>query len=171
MTVNEGLYYQDCNGCNVVLCGRRTINRGCLEKKPTPEECCIYEMKPVWWGAGTNTHLWTIFGLKREDTLEGIIEPNTELWLLGHDVVMNTYQDVMEAMYRILYDEYQINDFLKEGDIIFSQPRMFQVHWYPKKKIKIPAMRFVCEHVHVLFAHNNDARFEKHFSKETWRYI
>ncbi len=133
-----------------------------------------YELIPVW-NNEENEHLWTIMCLKKENYFmekgEPAIYDNTELWLFGYNKVIKNWQDVMESMYRNLYDEYQVNEYLKEGDIIWSKTRLYKDRWDNEKTIRVPAMCFVCEGVHVLCKSNGNKFFEEFFKdKVTMRY-
>lgn len=100
-----------------------------------------------------NGHQWTIIGLEDIDPLTDKIEPDTVLWLIGMEDACDTTKSVCNAIHGCLYDLYQTSGQLKDGDTFIVKPATInKYHSYDSKlgKLRIPAMTFVCEGVHVI---------------------
>lgn len=101
-----------------------------------------------------NGHQWTIIGLKETDPLtDECCGPNTTLWLIGMEHACDTVESVCDAIHTCLYDLYQVNIRLKDGDTFIVKPATVnKYHSYDSSfgKLRIPAMTFVCEGVHVI---------------------
>jgi len=90
-----------------------------------------------------------VMGVGPKFQIKGLINPekqklDTVLWLMGLHESCDTLESVVESLYRCLYDEYQINDNIKEGDTFVVEPQT------KYNGIRIPELRFRTESFHVL---------------------
>jgi len=109
------------------------------------------------WSKG-NGHRWVIIGLEDMDPLtEERCGPDTTLWLIGMNHSCDTVESVCDSIHECLYDLYQVDDRLKDGDTFNVMPaRVNKHHSFDSRwgKLSIPAMTFACDGVHVVKVHN-----------------
>lgn len=100
-----------------------------------------------------------------EDNVED--HKDTVLYLVGMKSVMDTWQEVVNEVHRVLYDEYQMNENIEEGDTFVSKETNYlRFEWDPLSMMYIPAMKFIAKGMHILPERNGDKRFELLMFKE-----
>lgn len=92
-----------------------------------------------------------------EDDDQKVTGPDTGLYLFGMESSCDTIYKVMREIYRVMYDEYQTNPFIKEGDT-FTVKAHYRKFWTDGEpgtnrqvKRRIPEMKLRCESFHVLW--------------------
>lgn len=103
-------------------------------------------------------HRWVIIGLEETDPLtEERCGPDTTLWLIGMEHACDTVESVCDSIHTCLYDLYQVDGRLKEGDTFnIKAAKVNKYHSFDPKmgKLSIPAMVFACDGVHVVKVEN-----------------
>jgi hypothetical protein len=78
---------------------------------------------------------------------EPAIAPDTQLILLGLNHALDSVDSIMDSLYEQLYDEYQINDALREHDVFVLKSCTFK-NW--AGEFVLPNAYYACISFHVI---------------------
>lgn len=91
---------------------------------------------------------WMVKGLKYIDELDGEFNSDdTPIWP-GMVNSLGSLLSMIKGIYSSLYDLYQVDENLKEGDRLVVSPTVIRGRW-GRKGFRVPELSFYCESFHV----------------------